>query len=170
MTEIRTAREEDEPALRALDLATWSPRSNPGPPPEPDRPVLERRGAENVLVAVDGRELVGSLVLGSWLPLASSRHLLEIKGLAVDPGRQGERIGTLLLDAAVGRARTTGRRRLLLRVLSTNTGARRLYERRGFAVEGTYRDAFLIDGAYVDDLAMALDLIAPGDGESHLRL
>jgi ribosomal protein S18 acetylase RimI-like enzyme len=160
MVEIRTAREEDEPALRALDLATWSPRSNPGPPPEPDRPVLERRGAANVLVAVDGEALVGSLVLGSWLPLASSRHLLEIKGLAVDPTRQGEGIGTLLLDAAVAHARAAGRRRLLLRVLSTNTGARRLYERHGFTTEGTYHEAFLIDGAYVDDIAMALDLAA----------
>ena len=111
-----------------------------------------------MLVAVDGPELVGSLVLGSWLPLAASRHLLEIKGLAVDPGRQGEGIGTLLLDAAVARARATGRRRLLLRVLSTNVGARRLYQRQGFTVEGTYHEAFLIDGAYVDDIAMALDL------------
>jgi ribosomal protein S18 acetylase RimI-like enzyme len=160
MVEIRTAREEDEAALRALDLATWSPRASPGPPPEPDRPVLERRGAANVLVAVDGEALVGSLVLGSWLPLASSRHLLEIKGLAVDPARQGEGIGTLLLDAAVAHARATGRRRLLLRVLSTNTGARRLYESRGFTIEGTYHEAFLIDGAYVDDIAMALDLTA----------
>jgi ribosomal protein S18 acetylase RimI-like enzyme len=160
VTEIRTARGEDEETLRALDVATWSPRSNPGPPPEPDRPVLGRRGAENVLVAVDGSELVGSLVLGSWLPLASSRHLLEIKGLSVDPARQGEGIGTLLLDAAVARARATGRRRLLLRVLSTNPGARRLYERHGFTVEGTHREAFLIDGAYVDDIAMALDLAA----------
>lgn len=50
------------------------------------------------------------------------------------------------------------KRRLVLRVLSGNDGARRLYERHGFAVEGGVRGAFLLDGAYVDDLLMALDL------------
>jgi RimJ/RimL family protein N-acetyltransferase len=43
-------------------------------------------------------------------------------------------------------------------VLATNAGARRLYERHGFEVEGTHREAFLLEGAYVDDLLMALDL------------
>ena len=40
----------------------------------------------------------------------------------------------------------------MLRVLSTNPDARRLYERHGFVVEGAYREAFLIEGAYVDDV------------------
>jgi ribosomal protein S18 acetylase RimI-like enzyme/diadenosine tetraphosphate (Ap4A) HIT family hydrolase len=158
VVEIRIAREGDEPALRALDLATWSTRSSPSPPPAPDRPVLERWGAANVLVAAVGDEVLGSLFLAPWLPLASTRHVLEIRGLAVDPARQGEGIGARLLVAAVARAREEGRRRLLLRVLATNDGARRLYERVGFEVEGTYREAFLLDGTYVDDLAMALDL------------
>ncbi len=97
-------------------------------------------------------------MLGPWLELESSRHVLEVKGLAVDPGRRREGIGALLLDAAVARAREEGRRRLVLRVLSTNEGARRLYEAGGFELEGTLRAAFLIDGAYVDDLLMARDL------------
>ncbi len=161
MVEIRTAREEDEAALRALEVDTWSTRSSPAPPPDPGRPVIERWGAANVLVAADGDAVVGSLFLAPWLPLESSRHVLEIRGLAVDPARQGEGIGGRLLDAAIARARAEGRRRLLLRVLSTNAGARRLYERHGFELEGTYRESFLIDGAYVDDLAMAIDLTGP---------
>jgi ribosomal protein S18 acetylase RimI-like enzyme len=158
VVEIRIARDGDEPALRALDVATWSARSSPAPPPDPARPFLEHWGAANVLVAIDGDEVLGSLILAPWLGLQSTRHVLEIRGLAVDPARQGEGIGTRLLDAAVTRAREEGRRRLLLRVLSTNSPARRLYERHGFEVEGTYRESFLIDGAYVDDLVMALDL------------
>jgi RimJ/RimL family protein N-acetyltransferase len=43
-------------------------------------------------------------------------------------------------------------------VLSTNAPARHLYERHGFAVEGALREAFLLEGAYVDDLTMGLDL------------
>jgi len=39
-------------------------------------------------------------------------------------------------------------------VLASNTPAIRLYERHGHQVEGRYRDEFLIDGAYVDDITL----------------
>jgi ribosomal protein S18 acetylase RimI-like enzyme len=155
---IRNARDPDERRLRELEAATWSPLVNPGPPPDPDRPFLGRFGTDNVLVAVDGEELVGSLVLGPWSPLESSRHVAEVNGIAVDPDRQGEGIGARLLDAAIARVRERGKRRLVLRVLSTNAGARRLYERHGFELQGGHREAFLLGGVYVDDLLMALDL------------
>ncbi|MBS1845357.1 MAG: GNAT family N-acetyltransferase [Actinobacteria bacterium] len=84
--------------------------------------------------------------------------MLEVKGLAVDPARQGEGVGAALLDAAIARARELGMRRLVLRVLSGNAAARRLYEGRGFKVEGRVREAFLLEGSYVDDLTMGIDL------------
>jgi L-amino acid N-acyltransferase YncA len=120
--------------------------------------VARRYGAENVLVAVDGDVVLGSLLLGPWTELEASRHVLEVKGLAVDPARQGEGVGAALLDAAIDSARERGMRRLVLRVLSGNAGARHLYESRGFEVEGARREAFLLEGAYVDDLMMGLDL------------
>jgi ribosomal protein S18 acetylase RimI-like enzyme len=120
--------------------------------------VVGHYGAENVLVAVDGAEVLGSLLLGSWTKLESAQHVLEVKGLAVDPARQGEGVGAALLDAGIATARERGARRLLLRVLSVNAAARHLYESRGFKVEGTVREAFLLDGAYVDDLTMGLGL------------
>jgi ribosomal protein S18 acetylase RimI-like enzyme len=158
MVGIRGAYEDDERALRRLDAATWSPRVSPGPPPDPDRPFLEHFGADNVLVAVDGEELVGYLIRGPWVTLESAAHVAEVRGLAVAPNRQGEGIGACLLEAAIEGCRRKGVRRLVLRVLSTNPGARRLYERHGFEVEGARREAFLLEGAYVDDLLMALDL------------
>jgi ribosomal protein S18 acetylase RimI-like enzyme len=120
--------------------------------------VIGRYGAGNVLVAAAGEEVVGSLLLGPWTDLESSRHVFEVKGLAVDPARQGEGVGAALLDAAIAVARERGMRRLLLRVLSGNDAARRLYESRGFEVEGARREAFLLEGTYVDDLMMGLDL------------
>jgi predicted nuclease with RNAse H fold/predicted N-acetyltransferase YhbS len=111
-----------------------------------------------VIVAEAGEGLAGYLILGDWTPLDSSRHVAEVKGLAVDPARQGEGIGAALLDAGIARAREEGRRKLMLRVLGGNTGARRLYEGRGFVVEGTLRGVFLLDGTPTDDLLMALDL------------
>jgi ribosomal protein S18 acetylase RimI-like enzyme len=120
--------------------------------------VVETYGADNVLVAVDGEEVLGSLLLGPWTKLESARHVLEVKGLAVDPAHQGEGVGGALVDAGIAAARERGARKLLLRVLSVNAPARHLYESRGFKVEGTVREAFLLEGAYVDDLTMGLSL------------
>jgi ribosomal protein S18 acetylase RimI-like enzyme len=111
-----------------------------------------------VLVAADREEVVGYLILGPWVALESAAHVAEVHGLAVAPDRQGEGIGARLLGAAIERSRRESIRRLVLRVLATNPGARRLYERHGFEVEGVRREAFLLEGAYVDDLLMALDL------------
>jgi ribosomal protein S18 acetylase RimI-like enzyme len=111
-----------------------------------------------VLVATDEKELVGYLILGPWVALESAAHVAEVHGLAVAPSHQREGIGGRLLDAAIERSRQEGVRRLVLRVLSTNRGARRLYERHGFEVEGAHREVFLLEGSYVDDLLMALDL------------
>jgi RimJ/RimL family protein N-acetyltransferase len=111
-----------------------------------------------VLVAVDGEAVLGSLLLGPATALESRRHVLEVKGLAADPARQGQGVGAALLDVAIARARERGMRRLVLRVLSGNEAARHLYESRGFELEGAHRQAFLLEGAYVDDLMMGLDL------------
>jgi RimJ/RimL family protein N-acetyltransferase len=63
-----------------------------------------------------------------------------------------------LLDAAEKQMRERGLRKLTLRVLSSNPGAIRLYERHGFTREGTLLDEFRINGRYVDDVLMAKSL------------
>jgi GNAT superfamily N-acetyltransferase len=123
MAELRTARAQDREEIRRIDVATWSPRVAPGPPPNGERALLDRFGAENVIVA-----------------------------------EAGEGIGGALLDAGIERARQQGRRRLRLRVLDGNAGARRPYESRGFTVEAVLPESFLLEGDYVDDILMALDL------------
>jgi ribosomal protein S18 acetylase RimI-like enzyme len=55
--------------------------------------------------------------------------------VAVDPARRGAGIGSVLLDHAEQAARTTGCRRIVLDVAVDNEGARRLYARRGMAIE-----------------------------------
>jgi ribosomal protein S18 acetylase RimI-like enzyme len=84
--------------------------------------------------------------------------VLEVSGIAVDPALRRRGVGRALVDAAIAEARARGARRLTLRVLAPNDGARRLYESAGFVVEGVQREEFLLDGSYVDDLLMALDL------------
>jgi RimJ/RimL family protein N-acetyltransferase len=72
----------------------------------------------------------------------------------------GEDDDPALVDAAVREARARGARRLTLRVLGPNMAARGLYEAAGFVVEGVLPEEFLLDGRYVDDVLMALDLTA----------
>ena len=157
----RHARPEDERALRTIDHLTWSPLSSPSPAPPPERPFF-RPGVEphDVLVAelVDGGALAGYVHLGPALALESAAHVLEIKGLAVDPAHHGQGFGRLLLEAAVAEARARDARRLTLRVLAPNASARGLYAAVGFTVEGVQKEHFRLEDAYVDDVLMALDL------------
>ena len=84
--------------------------------------------------------------------------MLTVNGLAVDPSRRRVGVGRALIDAAAAEASARGARRLTLRVLGPNDAARRLYESAGFVVEGVQRGEFFLEGEYVDDVLMALDL------------
>jgi ribosomal protein S18 acetylase RimI-like enzyme len=149
----------DAPALLALDAATWSPAVTPSPAPGRTKPFFaEGERPEDVLVAeVDGR-IVGYVELRSPTHLESNGHVQQIRGIAVDPPAQRRGIGRALLDGAITEARRRGARRLTLRVLAPNAAARAAYEASGFEVEGVLRGEFLLDGRYVDDVLMALDL------------
>jgi ribosomal protein S18 acetylase RimI-like enzyme len=156
---IRPATAADETALRALDAATWAPDVGPGPRPDSDAPFFgERTAPEHVLVALAGGELAGYVRLGRATRLESNDHVVAITGLAVDPAHRRRGVARRLLDAAIREATARGARRLTLRVLAPNAPARALYEAAGFAVEGVLREEFRLDGRYLDDVLMALDL------------
>jgi ribosomal protein S18 acetylase RimI-like enzyme len=158
--DIRPAKPGDDRALATLDRATWTTLTSPAPPPpEPDWSFLnEKVEIRDVLVAELDGEVAGYVRVGRVFPIAASDHVLMITGIAVDPACQRQGVGRALLDAAVAEARARGARRLTLRVLAHNDGAVRLYEGAGFVVEGVLRGEFFLDGVYVDDLLMALDL------------
>jgi len=150
---------QDELALSSLDISTWSPDTTPGPAREPGSTFFgDRTHPEDVLVAEDGGQVVGYVLLHNSIPLASHSHVLEINGLAVAPAHQGHGVGRRLVDAAKGEAERRGARKLSLRVLSPNVLARRLYESCGFTVEGVLEGEFVIEGEVVDDVLMAWHL------------
>ena len=159
MVELRAATAADEEQVAAIDRATWSWLSSPLPEPGPDWTFFnERRQPEDVLVAeVDG-VVAGYVRLAHPTPLAATRHVLMIQGIAVDPARQGNGVGRALVDGAIAEARRRGARRLTLHVFGPNDVARRLYESAGFAVEGVLRGEFFVGGQYVDDICMAIEL------------
>jgi [ribosomal protein S5]-alanine N-acetyltransferase len=75
----------------------------------------------------------------------------------LDGARLGCGLGTestrLMLDYGFG---VIGLHRIALRVLATNTRARRCYRRCGFVDEGIERDSALVDGQWQDDIMMAV--------------
>jgi ribosomal protein S18 acetylase RimI-like enzyme len=157
--EIRPARLEDEPALLALDRATMSPDVTPASPDDP-RPEFwsSDQDPADTLIADIGGEICGYVKLRQATELASSRHVLHVAGLAVDPAHQGEGIGRALMEAAIEAAKRRAARRLTLRVLEPNKRAQKLYESLGFEVEGVQREEFFLEGRYVDDVLLALTL------------
>ncbi|HEX8123346.1 MAG TPA: GNAT family N-acetyltransferase [Solirubrobacteraceae bacterium] len=156
---VRAAREEDEDALSALDHRLWATNHTPSPRPPSPRPFLTGWAAEHeVLVAEVEGALAGYVAVGRVLPIEANAHVLEVKGLLVDPAHRRRGIGAALVRAAVDAATRRGARRLTLRVLAANPEARALYEAEGFVVEGVLRGEFLLDGRYVDDVLMALEL------------
>jgi ribosomal protein S18 acetylase RimI-like enzyme len=161
--EVRAAGPGDERALATLDRATWTTLTSPAPPPaELDWSFFnEKVEFRDVLLAVVDGEIAGYVRLSRPFPISSSAHVLTISGLAVDPAFQRRGVGGALMEAAAAEARARGARRLTLRVLEPNTAARRLYERSGYVVEGVLRGEFYLDGEYVDDVLMALDLTPP---------
>jgi len=162
LIDVRPAQPADEAALMELDLDTWTWLTSPAPRPEPGTRTFfdENTAPENVLVAVDGGEVAGYVKLGRATPLAASDHVAMVNGLAVSPAFQRRGVGRALMDAAAEEARRRGARWLKLRVLGPNEPARRLYASAGFVVEGVLREEFFLDGRYVDDVLMALDLRA----------
>lgn len=155
---LRAAKPDDDAALRRIDIATWSRAVSPVPAPSGTRSFFDSTTAGDVLVAEVNGQAVGYVGLGHLYKIESSSHVLEIKGLAVDPGWQRRGVGRALLDAAIAEARKRDARRVVLRVLGSNAAARALYEQFGFRTEGILRQQFLLDGSYVDDVFMALDL------------
>ena len=133
---------------------------SPAPTPPAEVPFFsERVRPDDVLVcevddAVPGG-VAGYVGITQDIPIPSHAHVLQIGGIAVAPWAQGRGVGRALVEAAVAEARSRGAGKLSLRVLGGNAGARRLYERCGFVVEGVLVGEFVLDGVEVDDVLMA---------------
>ena len=91
---------------------------------------------------------------------AKSAHRALIWGMYVSPEQREHGFGARLLDAAIAHARSLpGVAWIDLDVTTAAPAARRLYERAGFQVWGTRRDALRNEGHVVDEHHMALEII-----------
>jgi ribosomal protein S18 acetylase RimI-like enzyme len=153
---VRRAVAEDDAALLELEYAAWDASSGFPSMTQPGRETFftERALPEHHLVAVLDGVVVGYIRVTDRYPFEEGRGVLGIHGFAVSPATRRMGIGSLLLEAAEVEARRRGGRKIRLNVLGTNEGARRLYERHGYIVDGHSRDEFLIEGRLVDDYSL----------------
>jgi ribosomal protein S18 acetylase RimI-like enzyme len=91
--------------------------------------------AELLVVRDEEGRVVGSVALvlwGDFGEITESDDEAAFRMLVVDPAAQGRGIGELLVRTCLERARTAGKRRMVLSTDRRMTAAQRLYERLGF--------------------------------------
>lgn len=152
---IRYSESQDLPQLFAIDQIIWNTTNSPGPSRLNSLAAYgQHYPAGSQLVAVRGTRVLGMI---SWNPQSPypSMHRTWNIGIGVAPVAQHQGVGSQLMTALKAEARRRGIHRIELNVLATNLNARQFYAQQGFQVEGRARDAFYLNGHYVDDYSLA---------------
>jgi ribosomal protein S18 acetylase RimI-like enzyme len=99
-----------------------------------DQPLKEAAGYPTL------RVMVVSTLLAPLFRILETMHDGDfyLLAIAIDQEARGQGVGSALMEAAEERARACRAARLTLDVSAKNGGARRLYERRGMAVESQW--------------------------------
>ena len=87
-----------------------------------------------LIAELDGQR-AGCAFLVTLIDYFNEHPHAHLSVLAVTAAAEGRGVGSALLDRSVDWARARGSDRLTLSAIVTNTRARSLYERRGFAGE-----------------------------------
>jgi ribosomal protein S18 acetylase RimI-like enzyme len=96
--------------------------------------ALGADGQGEVLAAVDGGQIVGTIMLQAWPSgdMVQGPGEAEVRALAVAPHARGRGIGAALVTAVIERAARRGVRQLVLLTLPEMRAAHRLYAEAGF--------------------------------------
>jgi putative acetyltransferase len=122
-------------------------------------------GTYQLVAVVDGR-VVGTL--GVHVPAGPRRAHTAAFGMAVHDAFHNQGIGSALMRAMLDLTDNwLGLRRLELFVYTDNQAAVHLYQKFGFAIEGTARGYALRAGQYVDAYMMAR--LRPASGADEIR-
>lgn len=147
------------PAIADVCVAAYAPFVDPGDSyARVLRDVAARAAAAEVLVAVDGRALLGTVTFvadGGPLGEIAGADETEFRMLAVAPGGQRRGVGTALLAHVVQESRRRGKAGVVCSSQPAMAAAHRLYARLGFR-RAAERDWSPVAG--VDLLAFTLAL------------
>ncbi len=154
--EIRPAQAGDARAMAELFASVAAERDGIATEPPVDigeRAAAFARSAGESVVAVAGGQIIG------MLHIDVSRHGFGELGMLVDRAWRGRGVGSALVAAAIGWARSHGLHKLCLEVFAHNMAAIALYRKCGFVAEGRrvrqYRRA---SGELWDSIVMGLPL------------
>lgn len=156
---VRAATPDDAPAMctilegdQVLDGTLRIPHTTEASTTE----SLRQHANQQVLVAVDGDEVVGMLVLVTHLEAPRFHHVAHIDLVATHEDHRHRGVASLLIRSVIDMAEQwMAIERLELIVFAGNEGAIRLYRRLGFEHEGTMRSYAFARGRYTDAHIMA---------------
>ncbi|MBC1435675.1 GNAT family N-acetyltransferase [Paenilisteria rocourtiae] len=155
---IRKSTKNDAAGMIEVEHLVWTPGTTPGDTHyATESEYLLRNPPESKVVAeIDGK-IAGILGFHSPIPLKSNEHVWMLD-IAVHPDFQRHGVGSALMQELYRIAKAENKKKISLRVLSTNEKAIQFYKKHGFEKEGHLRNEFIIDGNYVDDIFMAVFL------------
>jgi phosphinothricin acetyltransferase len=113
----------------------------------------ERTGRYCVLVAVEEGRIVGWASLNPFSHRCAHAAIADLS-VYVARASRGRGVGAALLAQLDAAARLHGFRKIVLHALDANEPGKRLYRKSGFAEVGVFKRHGLLDGAYVDVVAM----------------
>ena len=143
MLTIRQALEHEYAAIGQLTADAYAPVLTFGAA-DPYRATLmdaaSRATKSELWAAIDHEGILGTVTVcrpgGPYAEIATPSEL-EVRMLAVSPGRQGQGIGSSLMAAVHETAATENFESVVLSVISSNTGAAAFYQRLGYVHEAT---------------------------------
>lgn len=114
------------------------------------------RDALFIIGTVEGR-IIGGLVLTKYSRSGKSQHVRTL-GMWLLKEYRGKSAGSSMIDYAIEWCRSHGILKIHLGVFSSNVDALKLYFRKGFTVEGSLKNNALIQGEYVDEIVMGVEI------------
>lgn len=106
-----------------------------------------------VLVAHDENGVCGWASLNRFSHRCAHGAIADLS-IYVARAKRGTGIGSRLLRALIDRAPERGFHKIVLHALNGNDAGKRLYRACGFADVGVFREHGMLDGSYVDVIAM----------------
>jgi L-amino acid N-acyltransferase YncA len=106
-----------------------------------------------VLVATESKCIVGWASLNRFSHRCAHSNIADLS-VYVARGYRGRGVGYSLLTSLTGEAEQNGFHKIVLHSLNRNENGKRLYRKSGFAEVGIFREHGLLDGEYVDVVAM----------------
>ena len=126
--------------------------------PEERRRWLAGRSPRHPVIVAEVTEPAPATITGwgslnSFNPREAYRYVADFS-VYVERSYRGKGVGTVLLTRLIELGREHGFHKLVLSAFPSNTGGMALYAKLGFRTVGIYKEQGLLDGQWVDTIAM----------------